>query len=186
MFYITMAILGFQIVAGTIIFGSTARHFLPRFPCNMASEIGFFHASSDVAGTANMCSAMRSRHLKRLEGTYGYGKFKGSDGERHVGIERMSSIRGYKKVVVTTSVSSTIPDMTTMVRTAETVTSASPSPHVAGVRSFRGRGHCCAGLGDGSDGNPGSERGRGEYQRGPSYGPGKWERGNRGRRGRRG
>ena len=83
MFYIAVGILGFQLISGTIIFARTPRPFLPRFPYNLASEISFFHASSalsDVAGTANMSSAMRSRHLKRLGGTYGYGRFKGSDG----------------------------------------------------------------------------------------------------------
>ncbi|PUU73919.1 hypothetical protein B9Z19DRAFT_1196591 [Tuber borchii] len=120
MFYIAVVILGFQLIAGAIIFASTPRRFLPKFPYNLASEISFFHASSalsDVAGTANMSSAMRSRHLKRLGGTYGYGRFKGSDGESHVGIERMSLIRGYKEAVVTTSANPTIPKKTTMVRT---------------------------------------------------------------------
>ncbi|PUU73735.1 hypothetical protein B9Z19DRAFT_1094473 [Tuber borchii] len=96
-FYIAVAILGFQLIAGTIIF-VTPRRFLPRFPYTLASEISFFHASSalsDVAGTANMNSAMRSRHLKRLGGRYGYGRFKGWDGEMHVGIERMGLIEGY-------------------------------------------------------------------------------------------
>ena len=37
--------------------------------------------------------------------------------ERHVGIERMSLIRGYKEAVVTTRTSPTIPETTTMVRT---------------------------------------------------------------------
>jgi len=100
MFYIAVVILGFQLIAGTIIFASTPRRFLPRFPYNLVSEISFFHASSalsDVAGTVDMSSARRSRYLKRLGGTYGYGRFRGSDGERHVGIERMSLIRGYKE-----------------------------------------------------------------------------------------
>ena len=100
MFYIAVAILGFQLIAGVIIFASTPRHFLPRFPYNLVSEIGFFHSSSalsDVAGTANMSSAMRSRHLRKLGGTYGYGRFRGSDGKNHVGIERMSLIRNYKE-----------------------------------------------------------------------------------------
>ena len=37
--------------------------------------------------------------------------------ERHVGIERMSLIRGYKAAVVTTRTSPTIPETTTMART---------------------------------------------------------------------
>ena len=64
-----------------------------------------------------MSSAMRSRHLKRLGGMYGYGRFKGSDGEMHIGIERMSLIKGYKEAVVTTRASPTIPETLTMVRT---------------------------------------------------------------------
>lgn len=131
MFYITMAILGFQLISGTIIFRSTSTCFLSKFPYNLSSEISFFHASSalsDLSGTANMSSAMRSRHLKRLGGTYGYGSFRGLDGERHVRIERMSLISGYEEAVVAASTSSTIPETTVMVRTVEAVPSASSSP----------------------------------------------------------
>ena len=102
MFYIAVVILGFQLITGAIIFVSRPRCFLPRFPYNLVSEISFFHTSSalsDVAGTANMSSAMRSRHLKRLGWTYGYGRFRGSDGRKHVGIERMSLIRDYKEAM---------------------------------------------------------------------------------------
>ena len=136
MFYIAVSILVFQLIAGTIIFGWAPRPFLPRFPYNLASEISFFYASSalsDVAGTANMSSAMRSRHLKRLGGTYGYGRFKGSDSKTHIGIERMSLISSYEEAVVTTRVSPTVPETTTMARTVAVVTSASPSPPAEGV-----------------------------------------------------
>ena len=141
MFYIAVAILGFQLITGTIIFVWTPRRFLPKFPYNLASEISFFHPSSplsDVAGTANMSSARRNKHLKRLGGTYGYGKFTGSDGESHVGIERMSMIRGYKEAVLTTSASSTISETTTAARTAAVVTSASFSPLAEGEDSVDG------------------------------------------------
>jgi len=37
--------------------------------------------------------------------------------ERHVGIERMSMLRGYKEAVVGTGASPTIPETTTMVGT---------------------------------------------------------------------
>jgi len=102
MFYIAVVILGFQLITGAIIFASRPRCFLPRFPYNLVSEISFFHKSSalsDVAGTANMSSAMRSRHLRGLGWTYGYGRFRGSDGKKHVGIERMSLIREYKEAM---------------------------------------------------------------------------------------
>ena len=102
MSYIAVAILGFQLIAGVIIFASRPRCFLPRFPRNLISEISFFHRSSalsDVAGTANMSSDMRSRHLKGLGWTYGYGRFRGSDGKKNIGIERMSLIRDYKEAM---------------------------------------------------------------------------------------
>jgi len=102
MFYIAVVILGFQLITGAIIFASRPRCFLPRFPYNLVSEISFFYASSamsDAAGTANMSSAMRGRHLKGLGWTYGYGRFRGSDGKKHVGIERMSLIRDYKEAM---------------------------------------------------------------------------------------
>ena len=102
MFYIAAFVLGFQLLAGAIIYASRPRCFLPRFPYNLVSEISFFYASSamsDAAGTANMSSAMRGRHLKGLGWTYGYGRFRGSDGKNHVGIERMSLIRDYKEAM---------------------------------------------------------------------------------------
>ena len=102
MFYIAVIVLGFQIIAGAIIYASRPRCFLPRFPYNLVSEISFFHKSSalsDVTGTADMSSDMRSRHLKGLGWTYGYGRFRGSDGKEHVGVERMSLIKDYKEAM---------------------------------------------------------------------------------------
>jgi len=43
-----------------------------------------------------MNSAMHRQHLSRLGWTYGYGRFRGSDGKSRVGIESMSLIRDYK------------------------------------------------------------------------------------------
>jgi len=141
MFYIPMAILGFQLIAVTIIFAWAPGWFLPRFPYSLTSEISFFHGSSalsDVAGIPNMSSVMPSRHLKGLRGMYGYGSFRRSDGERHVGIQRMSLLSGYKQSVVTTSESSTIPETTAMVRTVAAVPRASSSPLTEGAVSTAG------------------------------------------------
>jgi len=103
MFYMAVVMPGFQLlIAGVIIFASTPKRSLLRFLYNLVSEISFFHASSalcHVAGTANMCSAMRNRHLKGLGWVYGYGMFRALNGESHVGIERMSLIRDYKGAV---------------------------------------------------------------------------------------
>jgi len=101
MFYMAVVMPGFQLITGVIIFPSTPKRSLRRFPYNLVSEISFFHASSalcQVAGTANMSSAMRNRHLKGLGWVYGYGRFRASNGESHVGIERMSLIKDYKAV----------------------------------------------------------------------------------------
>jgi len=102
MFYIAVIVLGFQLIAGAVVYASRPRCFLPRFPYNLVSEISFFHRSSalsDVAGTADMSSDVRSRHLGGLGWTCGYGGFRGSDGKTRVGIERMSLIRDYKEAI---------------------------------------------------------------------------------------
>ena len=120
MFYIVVGILRFQPISRTIIFASTPRRFLPRLGSNLTSEISFFHASSalsHVAGTLNMSSAMHSRHLKRLGGTYGYGSFYGLGWKKPVSIERMSLIEAYKEAAVTMTTSSTIPKTGAMVKT---------------------------------------------------------------------
>jgi len=128
--------------------------------------------------------------LKGLGGTYGYGRFKGSDCERHVGIERMSLIRGCKEAVVTMSACSTIPDMTAMVRTAAAVTSASSSPLTEGLVFVEG---AVSAAGDvvvpvlavdkiGTQAVSAVK----VVHCAHGYEPCKWERGNRGCRSRRG
>ena len=78
---------------------------------------------------------MGKRYLKGLGGTYGYWRFKGSDRETHVDIERMSMISGYKEAVVATRISPTVPETTAMARTVAAAMSASPSPPAEGVVS---------------------------------------------------
>ena len=51
----------------------------------------------DTAGTANMSSAMRKRHLATLGWEYGYGKFMGKDGKLRLGVERMEPIGDFKE-----------------------------------------------------------------------------------------
>ena len=85
--------------SGTI-FTARPKRFLPRLPNTLAAEIGFFYASQalkDTAGTANMNSAMRERHLAKLGWEYGYGQFMGKDGKVHLGVERMGSILDFKE-----------------------------------------------------------------------------------------
>ena len=102
MFCISTALLGFSAIASVVIFTARPKRFLPRLPNTLAAEIGFFYASEalkDMAGTANMTSAMRERHLARLGGQYGYGKFIGKDGKVHLGVERMGPISDFKEAL---------------------------------------------------------------------------------------
>ena len=100
MFFIATALLGFSTIASVIIFTARPKRFLPRLPNTLAAEIGFFYASEalkDTAGTANMSSAMRERHLAEPGWQYGYGKFMGKDGNVHLGVERMGPIHDFKE-----------------------------------------------------------------------------------------
>jgi len=60
------------------------------------------------------------------------------DDEKHVGIERMSLIEAYREAAVTATASSTIPEMTTIVRTVTAVSRANSSPYPEGVTSVEG------------------------------------------------
>ena len=100
MFYIAAALLGFSTIASVVIFTARPKRFLPRLPNTLAAEIGFFYASEalkDTAGTASMSSAIRERHLAKLGWRYGYGKFTGTDGKVHLGVERMGPIDDFKE-----------------------------------------------------------------------------------------
>ena len=100
MFYIATALLGFSTIASVVVFTARPKRFLPRLLNTLADEIGFFYASEalkDTAGTANMTSAMRKRHLSELGWEYGYGKFMGKDGQVHLGVERMGPINDFKE-----------------------------------------------------------------------------------------
>lgn len=74
MFYIANALLGFSTLSSAVIFTTRPRRFLPRLPNTLAAEIGFFYASEalkDTAGTVDMSSARRERHLAKLVREYG-------------------------------------------------------------------------------------------------------------------
>ena len=100
MFYIAVVLLGFSALASIVIFTARPRRFLPRLPDSLAAEIGLFYASQaleDTAGTAHMSSAMREKRLAALGMEYGYGKFVGTDGKVHLGVERMGPINDFKE-----------------------------------------------------------------------------------------
>ena len=100
MFYISVVLLGFSALASVVIFTARPKRFLPWLPDSLAAEIGLFYASQaleDTAGTAHMSSAMREKRLAALGMEYGYGKFMGTDGKAHLGVERMGPINDFKE-----------------------------------------------------------------------------------------
>lgn len=97
MFLITAILLGINILTAIVTWVLRPKRFLPRFPDNLANEIGVFYASQalrDVSGTVSMSSRAREKHLEGLGHKYGYGVYRGEDGMRHRGVERQSLLSG--------------------------------------------------------------------------------------------
>lgn len=93
MFFITAILLAINTVIAITTWILRPKRFLPRFPDNLAAEIGFFYASQalqDVSGTASMSSRAREKHLEGLGYKYCYGVYIAEDGRRHRGVERQS------------------------------------------------------------------------------------------------
>lgn len=64
---------------------------LPRMPTTLASQLAFFassHALRDLAETSGMSEKERNSYVKGLRQRYGFGRFVGTDGKPHIGIER--------------------------------------------------------------------------------------------------
>lgn len=100
-FYITVVLLGLNVLVGITTWILRPMQFLPRFPRfprfpdSIAAEIGFFYASQalqDVSGTVSMSSRAREKHLEDLGHKYGYGVYISKDGMRHRGVERQSRL----------------------------------------------------------------------------------------------
>lgn len=91
MFFIAITILGIYILFTAILYVYRPWKMLPRMPTTIASQIAFFaasHALRDFANTSSMSEKGRNSHIKGLRRRYGYGKFLGTDGKTHIGIER--------------------------------------------------------------------------------------------------
>lgn len=64
---------------------------LPRMPTTLASQMAFFaasHAMKDLVETSGMSEKERNSYVKELRQRYGFGKFVGTDGKTHIGVER--------------------------------------------------------------------------------------------------
>ncbi|KAI4749438.1 hypothetical protein E4T50_00275 [Aureobasidium sp. EXF-12298] len=111
MFLIAVVILGTYMLVTVSLYVCRPWKVLPRMPTTIASQIAFFAAShglNDFATTSSMSEKERNMHIKGLRRRYGFGRFVGTDGKPHVGIEReplvqvltKQDLRAMGKVVV--------------------------------------------------------------------------------------
>lgn len=87
----SVVILGFFVIVGTITYIHRPGNFLSNLPTSLAVEISTYYASNavdDVAGTEAMNPEERAKFLKRLGNRYGYGVYVGRDGKQHFGVDR--------------------------------------------------------------------------------------------------
>ena len=82
MFYISVIILGLQLFTLVAYYVKRPRRFLPRMPLSIASIIAYVSASHATQDYGDQSGGNIS------DTRYGYGRFKGIDGQIHVGIER--------------------------------------------------------------------------------------------------
>jgi hypothetical protein len=93
MYKIALVILGIDIVVILNIYLTMPKPFLPRMPTSIASNVAFFAAShfaqelAEEADTWGTTEELVCR-LKNSDRKFGFGKFVGTDGGIHVGIER--------------------------------------------------------------------------------------------------
>jgi hypothetical protein len=91
LFIISELILGLYAVVALCIYLWRPGRFLLRMPTSIGAVITSFAASeavSDMRGTSLMTKRERKRHLEDLQARYGYGRFVGTDGVLHEGIEK--------------------------------------------------------------------------------------------------
>lgn len=91
LFIIAEVILSVYVFVAICIYLWRPGRFLLRMPTSIGAIIALFAASQavrDMRGTSLLTRKERRRHLQRLDGRYGYGRFVGVDGKLHEGIER--------------------------------------------------------------------------------------------------
>lgn len=91
MFKIAICILAWDIVILFLLYIRTPPTFLPRLPINIASILAYVaasHAMAEIA-TDETETGTEKRHRSQWEiPRYGFGRFVGTDGKTHIGIER--------------------------------------------------------------------------------------------------
>jgi Protein of unknown function (DUF3433) len=93
MYKIALAILCIDILVVLNIYLRMRKPFLPRMPTSIASNVAFFaasHFAQELAEEAETCTRPEEvvSRLKKADMRFGFGKFVGTDGGIHVGIER--------------------------------------------------------------------------------------------------
>ncbi|THW14865.1 hypothetical protein D6D24_05255 [Aureobasidium pullulans] len=91
MLIVSVAILTLYMLVTIALYVRRPWRILPRMPTTLASQIAFFaasHALEDLAETSSMSEKERNSHVKGLRQRYGFGRFVGTDGKTHIGIER--------------------------------------------------------------------------------------------------
>lgn len=83
MFYLTVSLLGLQLLVAFAYYAYRPRRFLPRMPLTIASVIAYVSASHAVHDTDSNGLGSEKNDIR-----YGYGRFIGVDGRSHVGIEK--------------------------------------------------------------------------------------------------
>lgn len=86
MFKIAVIILSIDLVVAILVYARISRPFLPRMPTSIASEVAYFAASYTLKELAE--SGGDPTTLEREDSRYAFGKFVGTDGWAHVGIDR--------------------------------------------------------------------------------------------------
>lgn len=100
MFIVSLIILGIYMLTTAFIYITRPWKILPRMPTSIASQIAFFAAShtlEDLKGTGAMTLQGRDWYIDSLGGKYGFGRYLGTDGKAHLGIEREPLVQILKK-----------------------------------------------------------------------------------------
>ncbi|KAI4853290.1 hypothetical protein E4T44_00934 [Aureobasidium sp. EXF-8845] len=91
MFTLSIVILGIYIMFTITLYVRRPWRILPRMPTSIINQIPFFAAShmlQDLATTSPTSGREQSSNAQGLRQRYGFGRFIGTDGKAHIGIER--------------------------------------------------------------------------------------------------
>ncbi|KAK2763098.1 hypothetical protein FQN54_009732 [Arachnomyces sp. PD_36] len=90
MFWITLAILVFDLFVALAFYLRVPRPFLPRMPTTIASLVAYFAGSNIMLDLRKSGSSQEDAisHLKTSKHRYGFGKYMGTDDQVNLGIDR--------------------------------------------------------------------------------------------------